>query len=139
TASEEPAEQTEELKAQDSLATVYQADSGDDVDASTSTNLYYKVVDCEVGKATVVETNDGKMALILRKDITLDPYYAQQYEDNVLDILKGETFNDTVAEGGKKLDVTINAFERDHLNIKKIDYTQYSNYLNALYSQYYGS
>lgn len=138
TGSEEPAEQTEELKAQDPLAAVYQADSGDDVDASASTNLYYKIVDCEIGKATVVETNDDKVALLLRQDITADPYYAQQYKDNVLDILKGETFNDTVSEGGEKLDVTVNDYERDHIDVKKIDYTQYNAYINALYSQYGG-
>ena len=139
TTSEDPAEQTEELKAQDSLASVYSPDSGDDVDTSASTNLYYKVVDCEIGKATVVDTNDGKVALILRKDITADPYYAQQYEDNVLDILKGDTFDDTVSEGGKKLDVSVNDYERNHLDVKKIDYTKYNTYINSLYSQYYGS
>lgn len=127
----EEASESEESQPQDSLATVY----GDE-DTSASNDLYAKVKECEAGKATVVETDDGTYALILRLEITADPYYAESLHDECLYLLKNDTFTELIQTESKKLDVTINSFERDYISVKKIDYTQYQEYLNALYSQY---
>ena len=131
TSSEDPAEQAEELKPQDSLAAVY----GDE-DTSASNTLFAKVKECEIGKATVVETDDGKYALVLRQDITADPYYAENLGKEILSLLKSDTFTDTIKTDGAKLDVAVDSFERDHIKVKKIDYSEYNEYINALYSQY---
>lgn len=116
---------------QDTLATVY----GDE-DTTVSNALFAKVKACEVGKATVVETDDGKLALVLRQEITDDPYYADDLADEILSLLKGDEFDEQIKAGGKKLDVQINDYERDHIKVKNIDYSAYNEYMNALYSQY---
>ena len=128
---ENPDDTTEESKPQDSLAAVY----GDE-DTSATNDLYAQIKECEVGVPTVVETDSGTFALVLRKDINADPYYMESLHDEVLYLVKGDEFTETMETEAKKLDVTINNYERDHISVKKIDYTEYQAYMSSLYSQY---
>ncbi len=130
TSSESEEEEEEELKPLDELATLLGSEN-----TSAESEIFEEVSACEIGVPTVIE-KEGVYVLVVRQDITADPYYPETYNDEALYILKNDEFISDLEEEAMELDVTFNSYERNHIKPKKIDYSYYQEYLSSLYSNY---
>ena len=128
---EEETTDGETSQPQDSLAKLYGAEG-----TSVENDLFETVLECEAGVATVKETESGSFLLILRLDVTADPYYPETYNDELLYLLKNDEFDKTVETDVAKLEVNLNRYECDYIKPSKIDYTEYNTYMASLPSQY---
>lgn len=128
---EDEGEEEETLEPLDKLATLYGSE-----DTSAANDLFEQVSGCEVGVATVLEGDDGVYTLVFRQDLTADPYYAENYTNEVLYILKNDEFSEDLDEEGAKLDVKFNSYERNYIKPKKIDYSEYEAYISSVHSSY---
>lgn len=123
-------EEEEELKPLDELATLLGSE-----ETSSESEIFEEVSKCEIGVPTVIE-KEGVYVLVVRQDITADPYYPENYNEEALFILKNDEFVADLEKDAKKLDVTFNSYERNHIKPEKIDYTYYQSYLSSMYSNY---
>lgn len=122
--SSDAASSEENEKPIDENATVYGSS-----DTSVSNDLYTDIVDCEYGKATVVDLDTSKV-LVLRSDITADPYYLKKYRSESIRLLKSDDYTDYLEKQSKKLDIKFDSYEINYLKPKKLDYTDYTNWYN---------
>lgn len=106
-------------KPKDIYASVF---SNSQLDSSYST-YFSKLAAVKTGEITVLDLSDCYM-LVVKQDITADPYYAEAYNDSLITILKGEEFEKDVNTAAGKLKVEINSYETDYFKVSKIVYPE---------------
>lgn len=130
TSSTTSSEGKEELKPLDELASLLGSEK-----SSTASEIFKDVAKCENGVPTVIE-KEGVYILVIRQDITADPYYTENYTNEALIILKGDEFDSNLAKDAKKVEIEFNNYERNHIKPQKIDYTLYQQYVASMYGNY---
>lgn len=131
TSSTASSEGEEELKPLDELAKLLGSE-----ESSAASEIFEDVSKCEIGVPTVIE-KDGVYVLVIRQDITADPYYTENYTNEALIILKGDEFDADVKKDADKLEVEFNNYERNYIKPEKIDYTLYQSYVSSMYNYGY--
>lgn len=72
-------------------------------------------------KVITLEENAG-LVLLVRKDISADPYYIETFDLMLREELEGENYSDEIEKYGKSLDCTVNDFSIDQFDIEEIVY-----------------
>ncbi len=75
----------------------------------------------KVDEAKVFSLSDGNYSLVIRKDITTDPYFAKNMKDQVLHLLKDDDFDKVIADYVKAATVTVNKYATDRIKPDNID------------------
>lgn len=115
-------DEEEELKPLDSHATLlYSEETGYDSYNSVDFDEVYKM---EVGEVKVIEADD-KYSLVVKSDIAADPYYLDNLDENLRQLVKGDEFNDLLDTKGGELDIKYNNSALRYLKPKKITYDVY--------------
>lgn len=89
---------------------------------------HFKTVkEMTVGEIKLVDLKDnGGIAILVRKDINADPYYAENLDLIVRRLLKGDEFDKDISAYAKKLDFNENTFATGQFKVKKIVYPEQS-------------
>lgn len=120
----EPVEQAEpaEGQPQDATAGVLGSEETD-----SPFEKFDEVKSMKVGEAKVMELTGsgtvGTSAVIVKKDLMDDPYYYDSYKESVLQMMKGEEFDEKIKEYAQSLAVDKNNSRLDYLAPDKIDLT----------------
>ena len=77
-----------------------------------------------VGEIKIVTVEDSGIALIVKKDITADPYYIEEFDSVLRNDIAGEDYEDDIADYGKKLDCDVNEKATKQFKVKKIVYPE---------------
>ena len=77
-----------------------------------------------VGEIKIVTVEDSGIALIVKKDITADPYYIEEFDSVLRNDIAGEDYEDDIADYGKKLDCDVNEKSTKQFKVKKIVYPE---------------
>ena len=78
----------------------------------------------KVGEVKVIEGEDA-YTLVVKGDISADPYYIYSLDETLRQLIKGDEFNNMLDEEGGKLDIKYNNGEISYLSPKKITYDVY--------------
>lgn len=105
-------------KPQDANATVLGSENTD-----TPDEQFDEIKKMAVGECKLIELEDNAgLRLIVRKDISADPYYLDQMTDSILWLLKEDEYNDSIRALGEQLEVKINNFAVNRFQVKKLKY-----------------
>lgn len=118
---EETTEETEEAPTAplDSHATLLSSkETGNE---SANFDEIYKM---KAGEVKVIEGEDS-YTLVVKGDINADPYYINNLDETLRQLIKGDEFNKMLDEEGGKLDIKFNDGEISYLSPKKITYDVY--------------
>lgn len=74
-------------------------------------------------KIATLDSSEG-VALIVKKDITADPYYIDQFDLTLRNEIAGEDYTKEIADYGEKLDCTVNESSTKQFKVKKIVYPE---------------
>ncbi len=108
-------EQTEEnATPKDSRATLMGPE-----DTGYESDYYETVKSMKVGEVKLEETDTG-VVLLLKQDISGDPYYAKTLDSAVRHLLKDDEFDEQIKEYLKKMTVTVNRYAVKQFKVKKI-------------------
>jgi hypothetical protein len=86
-----------------------------------SSDQFDTIAAMENGKAQVISTDEAYL-LVVKKDITQDKYYFNNYRETVLYIVKQDEFNSFITEQAGGIELTVNNYEVNYLSPKKIEY-----------------
>ena len=118
TSSEEKEEEKKPLDKDITILTDYEDTSGSVASYFTK---YAEVDKLEQGKAAVIADSDDKMVYVVyKKDINADPYYLEELTSEIVYMVHGEGFDNSLKEEAKKLDYTVNNYAVDRFKVKKI-------------------
>ena len=78
----------------------------------------------KAGEVKVIEGEDS-YTLVVKGDINADPYYINNLDETLRQLIKGDEFNKMLDEEGGKLDIKFNDGEISYLSPKKITYDVY--------------
>lgn len=104
-----------ELMPQDRHATVLTEDSTHFETAKTMATDDVKII--------TLEENAG-IVLLIKKDITSDPYYLDSYDSTLRDAVAGETFEDDITKYGESLECTVDDFSTGQFSVEDIVYPE---------------
>lgn len=87
---------------------------------------HFKTVkEMTVGEIKLVELEDKSgIVILVRKDISADPYYLENLDITVRHILKGDEFDKNIEAEAKKLTLKENTFATGQFKVKKIVYPE---------------
>lgn len=121
TASEnETAEKEEEtLEPLDSHATLLNSK-----ETGNESENFTEIYKMKVGEVKVIET-ETSYSLVVKGDISADPYYLDSLDLNIRQLLKSDEFNKLLEDKGNELDIKFNEGEIRYLSPKKINYDIY--------------
>jgi len=87
---------------------------------------HFKTVkEMTVGEIKLVELEDKSgIVILVRKDVTADPYYIENLDMIVRNILKGDEYEKTIDAEAKKLKLEENTFATGQFKVKKIVYPE---------------
>lgn len=108
-----------ELEPLDPHATVMGSD-----DTDYASDYYEQAKEMAVGEIKIVTVEDSGIALIVKKDITADPYYIEEFDSVLRNDIAGEDYEDDIADYGKKLDCDVNEKATKQFKVKKIVYPE---------------
>lgn len=113
---------TEESKPKDELATLF----GDEDTNNQYASYFSEVKKQEQGKAVVLKFDDCYM-LVVKKDISADPYYLDTLSLSLSYLLKQDEFDEMLEEKGAKLDIDFNNSAIKYLKPKNIEIPETTN------------
>lgn len=117
----EETEETEEVPSEplDSHATLLSSK-----ETGSESENFSEIYKMKVGEVKVIETETA-YTLVVKGDISADPYYLYSLDENLRQLIKGDEFNNMLDEEGGKLDIKYNNSEISYLSPKKINYDVY--------------
>ena len=117
----EETEETEEVPSEplDSHATLLSSK-----ETGSESENFSEIYKMKVGEVKVIETETA-YTLVVKGDISADPYYLYSLDENLRQLIKGDEFNNMLDEKGGKLDIKYNNSEISYLSPKKINYDIY--------------
>lgn len=117
----EETEETEEVPSEplDSHATLLSSK-----ETGSESENFSEIYKMKVGEVKVIETETA-YTLVVKGDISADPYYLYSLDENLRQLIKGDEFNNMLDEEGGKLDIKYNNSEISYLSPKKINYDIY--------------
>lgn len=108
-----------------------------DSDSSYASDYFDKVHTLEIGKATVI-SEDDRNVLLVRGNLTGDPYYMKNLYNDAVSLLKYSDFEKEHDEYAQSLEASVNSYAVKRFKLKDLDYSQYSqlvNYMNSANAQ----
>ena len=93
-------------------------------DTGTESENFSEIYKMKVGEVKVIESETA-YTLVVRGDISADPYYLYSLDETLRQLIKGDEFNDMLDEEGGKLDIKYFEGEISYLSPKKINYDVY--------------
>ncbi len=79
----------------------------------------------EVGEIKLITLeDDAGLVLMVKKDISADPYYLETYDTTLRSSIVGDEFDKELADYGEKLDLAISKFATGQFKVKKIVYPE---------------
>ena len=111
-----------ELQPKDPLASIV----GDD-DSAYSSIYYSAIKDMKVGEVKYVDkVDDLKVAVLIKKDISEDPYYFETLAPQLRKDIAGEKFEAEMAKKAVELEAEINDYAVNVFKVDKIVYPEYT-------------
>lgn len=122
TEKEDTEEETEEEEAPlDEYATIL---SNDKIE-SYKNDLYDDVKAMAVGEIKLIEKEEGAgYALVIKQDISADPYYLKNLDLVLRDAIKGEEYEKDMTKYAEGLNAEINKYAVNQFKVKKIVYPE---------------
>lgn len=93
-------------------------------DTDNASEYYDDAKDMAVGEVKIVETDDGKLLLIKKLDVTADPYYFENNKDSLRKLAVGDELEDEIKQFGKTLKNNTVKKNVDRFKVKKIVYPE---------------
>lgn len=94
-------------------------------DTDYSSDYYETAKAMAVGEVKIVTLEDSEtFALVVKKDISADPYYIKNLDSVLRNDIAGDDYKDEIAEYGKKLDCDVNEYSTKQFKVKKIKYPE---------------
>ncbi len=94
-------------------------------DTDYASDYYEKAKTMATDDVEIVTIEDSKtFALIVKKDISADPYYIKNLDSVLRNDIAGDDYKDDIAEYGKKLECDINEYSTKQFKVKKIEYPE---------------
>ncbi|MDO4607659.1 MAG: hypothetical protein Q4B40_00520 [Clostridia bacterium] len=72
----------------------------------------------------ITKDDDAGITILVKKDISADPYYLENYDSTLRHSIVGDEFEDDIEDYTKKLDVEVNDFAVDRFKVKKLIYPE---------------
>lgn len=96
-------------------------------DTNYESDYYETAMAMAVGEVkTVILDDDIGLVLLVKKDISADPYYLENMDTTLRYDISGEDFEADIANYGKELDCDINSYSVKQFKVKKIEYPETS-------------
>ncbi len=109
-----------ELQPQDYHATVL----GDE-DTDYASDYYDDAKEMEMGEVKLITLEDeAGLVLLVKKDISADPYYLDALDETLRNALKGDEFTEDTAEYAEKMETTVKKSAVKQFKVKKIEYPE---------------
>lgn len=119
TSSEE--EEEEELTPVDTNITVLTDYEDTYTGEATLFDKYDEVEKMENGAVSLIHDEDAKCYyIVVKKDISADPYYLETLSEEILYLLKADEFENTLTETGKNLDYKVSSYAIGQFKVKNI-------------------
>lgn len=119
---EDADEETEELKPIDEYASLLGAE-----DTGYSSDHYETAKAMAVNEVKFIEHEDGSgVVVIVKKDIMSDPYYLENLDLTVRNLIKGDEYDKDIEKFGKSLDFKENTYATKQFKVKSIVYPESS-------------
>lgn len=93
-------------------------------ETGSESDNFDEIYKMKVGEVKVIEGEDA-YTLVVKGDISADPYYIYSLDETLRQLIKGDEFNNMLDEEGGKLDIKYNNGEISYLSPKKITYDVY--------------
>lgn len=92
-------------------------------DTSYASDHFTTAKGMTVGEVKVITLEkDAGLVLLVKKDISADPYYLEQFDLMLRDEIEGENYSKDIEEYGKKLECTVNDFSIEQFDVEEIIY-----------------
>ena len=114
----EATEETEESTPKDEYASILGSE-----DTDYANDNFKNVKDMEIGEIKLVKTDDA-ITILIRGDMMADEYWVESLTTPTLNLLKGEEFEETMADFTKELKVEKNSYAVNRFKVKKIVYPE---------------
>ncbi len=109
-----------ELEPQDHHASVLGAE-----DTDYASDYYEDAKKMEMGEVKLITLEDeAGLVLLVKKDISSDPYYLDNLDTTLRNALKGDEFTEDTAEYAEKMEITVNKSAVKQFKVKKIEYPE---------------
>jgi len=107
-----------ELEPKDHHASILSSD-----DTSYASDYYKDAKKMKTGEVKLITLKDNSgLVLLVKKEITEDPYYIDYLDTTLRQEIVGEDFGDEITKYGEKLSLEENEFSTKQFKIKKIQY-----------------
>lgn len=93
-------------------------------DTDYTSDYYDDAKEMAVGEVKIVTHEETTMALIVKKDISADPYYIEELDSILRADIAGEDFDKEISEYGEKLDCEVIKSATKQFKVKKIVYPE---------------
>ncbi len=94
-------------------------------DTSYASDIFKDVKAMANGEIKLIEKeDDAGYALVIKKDISADPYYAKNLDISVRDLIKGDEFEKDMEKFAEGLTADINKYAVGQFKVKKIEYPE---------------
>ena len=88
-------------------------------------DYYESAKEMEIGEVKIATLDSSKgVALIVKKDITADPYYIDYLDLTLRNELVGEDYQKEISDYAKKLDCKVNESSIKPFKVKKLVYPE---------------
>ena len=120
--SEESPDENETESTEDQPKDKYATVLGSEETAYADDN-FEEIKGMAVGDMKIIELeDDAGLKLVVRQDISADPYYLEQLTPTILWMLKEDEFNDSVKSEIETMTVEVNDYAVDRFKVKKLKY-----------------
>lgn len=93
-------------------------------DTSYTSDYYDTAKDMAVGEIKLITLDDDAgLVLLVKQDITADPYYVDYLDVTLRNEIAGDEFKDYLADYGDELECTVNKSSTKQFSVKKIKYS----------------
>lgn len=128
-------EATEEEKKEDN-AHYHSTILGTEETGATTDN-YETVKAMTVGEVKLVEKEEnGGLTILVKRDLLSDTKVMENIDNSIRHLIKDKDFEKEIKDYEKTLKVETVKYAVNRFKVKKIDYTQYNEYMQSLYSSY---
>lgn len=94
-------------------------------DTNYSYEKFADIAALKVGEIKLITLEDNAgLLLVVKQDVTADPYYIENLDSEVRYILKGDEYEADMKKAAEKLDADINSYAVDRFKVKNIVYPE---------------
>ena len=113
----------EELKPLDPHSTVVGAE-----DTTYAYDHFDDIKAMATGEIKLLTPEEGGYILVVKLDVAADPYYVENLDLAVRNVIKGDEYEEDMNKYAKKLDTEINDYAVNQFKVKKIEYPETTGY-----------